>query len=269
MTIFFKILSIIGIILLVVLALILLIVLEVLFVPIRYKAKAYYKENEPEKLYAVARASWLLHIVSFKYDYSSSEHFFFKIFGFKVNLKKSEGKDKKKIDFDSEDEEEEEEKDSKKEVLLANEADSKEASKNEESKDKDDTLESDSSNRNIYDKIKLYLKIVQSKLFKKTYKKSKDKVIKILKNILPRQWNIRALIGFDDPSTTGSLIAFTSMLYALIHKHIQVYGDFENKVIDAEGFCKGHISIFVLLVNALKIYLDKNIRKLIKMFKEV
>ncbi len=98
---------------------------------------------------------------------------------------------------------------------------------------------------------------------------AKEKLIKLLKHILPRKLNIEARLGFYDPSVTGSILAISGMLYPLINRHIHVYGDFENQCIDINGNFKGRICIFKILIIALQVYFNKNIKKVIKLFREV
>ena len=95
------ILKIMGIVILSVLGLILIAVLTVLLVPLRYRgAGSYDSEADGDKLKFKAGASWLLHIVSFSYEYGISDPLKFKLFGFdllnKKEKKKKNGKEKKK-----------------------------------------------------------------------------------------------------------------------------------------------------------------------------
>lgn len=120
----------------------------------------------------------------------------------------------------------------------------------------------------IYDKIKKVIEVIKSDDFKTTYPIIKKKVIKLLKAVLPRKWNVDATIGFEDPSKTGQILVYTSMIYPFFKKHIRIMGDFENKVIDAHANGRGHITVFKLLYVFLSIYFDKKIKKLLTKFKE-
>lgn len=117
-------------------------------------------------------------------------------------------------------------------------------------------------------KIKKYLEIIQTKRFKRTFSYCKKKLGKLLKAVLPRKWELNALVGFDDPSVTGNILVYSSMLYPFIAKHIHIKGDFEHEVIRADFKLKGHITFFKIALIALQVYLNRDIKKLIKMFKE-
>mgnify|MGYP003319203795 CR=1 FL=1 len=77
MSVFLLILKIIGIVLLSIIGFALFLVLLVLFVPVRYKGKGYYRNNEYD---FKANASWLLHIVSFSYGLKEEEGLCFRLF---------------------------------------------------------------------------------------------------------------------------------------------------------------------------------------------
>ena len=301
MDIFLHILMYIGLALLGILAFILLVVLLVLFFPVFYNAKGSYKDDDEP--FIRARVHWLFGFFHLSFDYGSEDPLKIKILWFRLNKKKKTTED---ISFDEPDSDEdsslkgaetgdaeattnsvlgEDVKTSNFETIvekptLVNE-DTAEATEEETkpSKDETDSKEARTSNikkkkassqkTNIYDKIKAYIGILKSERFKAAFRYSKDKIRKILKNILPRKWDITCLIGFDDPSTTGNLIAITSMLYPVIAKHIHVYGSFDKKVIDVKGYAKGHVTVITLLINGLKIYFNKDIKKIIKLFKEV
>ena len=94
MAIFLKILAIIGIVLLSILGIIILVLLLVLFVPVRYKAEGAFKDNKPS---LVAKASWLLHIVSVRYTLGDSEPLLIRIFGIKL---KTAGGNNSEEDYD-------------------------------------------------------------------------------------------------------------------------------------------------------------------------
>lgn len=147
--------------------------------------------------------------------------------------------------------------------------DKEEKNKTSNKKTKSKTADKEQkTNTSGYDKIKNVLEIVQSDDFKKAFLYSKKKIIKLLKLILPRKWYVNAILGFDDPSVTGKIISISSMFYPLIYKHISIKGDFENEIIDVDFYFKGHITIIKILSIGVFTYFNKDIRKIIKSFKE-
>lgn len=127
----------------------------------------------------------------------------------------------------------------------------------------------DFENQSFYDKIKKYIKIIESNRFKKTFEYAKTKIFKLLKHIRPRKLAINGEVGFEDPSLTGKIIAITSMLKPFLGRHVNIVGNFEEPVISIDGKIKGHITVLKVLWTGAVLYFNKNIRKIIKMFREV
>ena len=120
----------------------------------------------------------------------------------------------------------------------------------------------------IRDNISYYVSILESDSFKKAFKLAKKELIHILKAIGPRKIRAEIFFGSDDPSTTGQVLSYYSLIYPYIGRSVWLYPDFENKKLYGEGYLKGHITLFVLLISALKLYFSKNIKRVIKQFKK-
>lgn len=142
---------------------------------------------------------------------------------------------------------------------------------NNETKDYscENSKEDNTKTDNKSNKIKNIINLIQSEEFKYAFDKVKSKLIKLLKIVLPRKWNINALVGFDDPATTGAVLAISGMLYPLIKNHISVCGDFENANICINGKARGRITVVKAIFIACSLFFDKRIRYIIREFKEV
>ncbi|MCR4727871.1 MAG: hypothetical protein K5796_04385 [Lachnospiraceae bacterium] len=132
----------------------------------------------------------------------------------------------------------------------------------------EDSEEKSTQRSSKYDKIKKYIELVKSDEFKESFSLCKDSLIKILKHVLPRRWNVKATLGFDNPETVGKIFEFYGIFYPMLHRHLKFDGRFDEEIIDVEGFFKGHITAVTFLAVGLKILFNRNIRKVIKMFKE-
>ncbi len=147
--------------------------------------------------------------------------------------------------------------------------DSEDDSSDEPNEDVEEDSEEKSTQRSSkYDKIKKYIELVKSDEFKESFSLCKDSLIKILKHVLPRRWNVKATLGFDNPETVGKIFEFYGIFYPMLHRHVKFDGRFDEEIIDVEGFFKGHITAVTFLAVGLKILFNRNIRKVIKMFKE-
>ena len=85
----------------------------------------------------------------------------------------------------------------------------------------------------------------------------------VLLQIRPRELEIEAIVGMDDPSTTAEIIAIAYMLYPLYNGCIRVEGDFAEERLEGRIHAAGRIYLAVLVFAALKLYMNKDFRKLL------
>lgn len=127
----------------------------------------------------------------------------------------------------------------------------------------------------IYDKIKevirninYYIEILKSESFQNAFLYSKNELFKLITKLLPGKINANLLVGTGDPATTGNILAIHGILYPYIGNHVFITPDFENKVLEGDFLLKGKVTIFRVLLTALRIYFHKDIRKLLKELKK-
>ncbi len=91
----------------------------------------------------------------------------------------------------------------------------------------------------------------------------------IIKHILPKDLRVYAVIGTDDPSVTGYILAAAGIARGFTGKDILVQGDFEKKRAEGEAFVKGRIRLGALLYMMIRLLLTRPIRKFIIRFIKV
>lgn len=121
--------------------------------------------------------------------------------------------------------------------------------------------------KSTMENIRYYANLLQGETFRSAFQNAKRQLIRILKIVRPHKCSINLLIGLDDPSSTGQIMAIYGMLYPLVGRHVFLQADFEEKIVEGDLYIKGKITVIVFLIAALKLYMDKNIRKLLKMLK--
>ena len=89
----------------------------------------------------------------------------------------------------------------------------------------------------------------------------------MLKSIRPRKLTADLLVGTGSPDSTGYVMAVAGMLYPVFGKSVNITPDFENTIFEGRIFLKGKITVFVILLQALKIFMDKELRRLLKRLK--
>lgn len=91
-----------------------------------------------------------------------------------------------------------------------------------------------------------------------------DGAWKMARHSLPRKIKGRAKFGFEDPSTTGQILTYVSLLYPCYAKSIELVPMFTEKVIDLDLYFRGRVRLFSLIWICVKIWFDRNFRYLYK-----
>ncbi len=85
----------------------------------------------------------------------------------------------------------------------------------------------------------------------------------VIRHILPEDISLYAVIGTDDPSVTGYILAGAGIARGATGKDILVQGDFERKRAEGEAFIKGRIRLGTLLYIMLRLLITRPVRKFI------
>lgn len=103
---------------------------------------------------------------------------------------------------------------------------------------------------------------------RRTFRLIKKQAGVLLKHILPQTVKGKIRFGFEDPYTTGQILTWVSPFYGLYARNLQLIPAFEEPVLEGELNLKGRIRIGALLAVAVRIYMDKNFRMLLKKWRE-
>lgn len=124
--------------------------------------------------------------------------------------------------------------------------------------------------KSTLDNIQYYREVMESEPFKQSFNLCKDEMGTVFKSIKPDKFEADLTIGMEDPATIGQIFAFYGMLYPLIGQNVRITGDFESERTRIEGqiYIRGKIRAFTFLKAAIKIYFNKDIKKLIKLLKK-
>ena len=122
--------------------------------------------------------------------------------------------------------------------------------------------------KEILHNIKYYTEMIQSDSFQNAFRYSKNELWKLIKKLIPGKIKANLLVGTGDPASTGNILAIHGILYPLIGNHVVITPDFENKILEGDFLVKGKITLFRILITALRIYFHKDIRRLLKEFKK-
>lgn len=95
---------------------------------------------------------------------------------------------------------------------------------------------------------------------------AQENIIRLFRHILPRKLEGRIRFGFDDPSVTGKVTGLAAMFYPAYAQHFSLEPDFQEVCFEADCRGKGRIQLGFFLYIIVRILLDSNVRRIIKMF---
>lgn len=121
--------------------------------------------------------------------------------------------------------------------------------------------------KNIWENISYYTELLQEEETKLLFSHVICRLGKILKSIRPRRIRGQILFGTGSPDTTGYVYGIYGMLSPFLGSGLAVTPDFAEAVLEGNLFLSGHITLFTILWNGLKILLDKKLRRFIKKMK--
>lgn len=87
---------------------------------------------------------------------------------------------------------------------------------------------------------------------------------KMLRHILPNQLRGRVEFGLEDPYRMGQVLALLGVLMPIYQDKLEVHPDFEEEKLKGDLSCKGRIIPGYLLFYLLKLFLDRDVRRVVK-----
>lgn len=122
--------------------------------------------------------------------------------------------------------------------------------------------------RKTYDRIKKKFKLLKDERTKKAIILCKDEILFFLKKIFPKKIKGEIEIGLKDPASTGEVFGLYSALYPIHKGNIIMTPYFDQEIFKYYVKGSGHIRVITLLVIAIKIYFNKDVKRLIRIFQE-
>lgn len=269
-------LKIIGIVILAIIALALLIILMVLFIPIRYRGKIYFKEvpdialsvtwffkflslniTYKDGLDIIGKAGWLFKVYSNHDDDTDTNE----------EIEDYESKVEETVDTVNENKKEDitVESTKKVDVLKAEnkikELDKQEKKQSKKKKSKSKKNKSSAKKESKLDKLVNKAKDIHYLLTEEENKKTLllmlEKTKNLLVHILPKKIVGFFKFGFDDPSTTGQVLEAVAIFYPLYRDDFKIVPMFYDEIIEVDISFKGRLRVFYALYIGLILWLNK------------
>ncbi|MGO5052262.1 DUF2953 domain-containing protein [Lachnospiraceae bacterium LCP25S3_G4] len=96
------------------------------------------------------------------------------------------------------------------------------------------------------------------------FRKVKLEVIRLAKYLKPKVFRVYGIIGFDDPCTTGQVLAALSMLYPFLGDNMRIQPEFERRILKGEFIMKGKVRMAFMVILGIRLFFNKNVRQVIK-----
>lgn len=261
--ILFLILKIIGMILLAILGILILLICTVFLLPANYQIQAK-TEGGIKALSFEAKAHWFLHLFTAYYIYKDKQSDWQVRIGWKTfNHKDHDTSTRSKNE--------------KEDVIIEEQT---ETENNTEATTK--TSAKQGKKQSWFNKIKCTILKICDRI--KSLWETKQKVtafltddvhveaFKIVKteigilarHLRPRRIKGFARFGFEDPYRTGQVLAGLSILYPFYGENVEIYPDFEQKVLMGDLYIKGHIRMVHLAALLWRLFFNRYIRKTYK-----
>ena len=99
---------------------------------------------------------------------------------------------------------------------------------------------------------------------KNAFLKLKNEAFHLLKKLKPKKIQGEITFGFEDPSLTGRLLAWISMIYPRIGEHTDITPDFEHRTLSGDLSIRGRLYVITPVVTAIRLILSKAVRRTFK-----
>ena len=121
--------------------------------------------------------------------------------------------------------------------------------------------------RKIKDLLAVYTKLRDSGTIARLLQVAGKHGMPIIKHILPRRIRGEVIFGTGDPCSTGEALGAIAAVYPFLPKELTLIPDFEEAVLEADVTFKGHITIAVILYHVIRLILNKDVKKMMKMIR--
>ena len=274
-------LKIIGIVILAIIALALLIILMVLFIPVRYKGKVYFKEvpdialsvtwffkflslniTYKDGLDIIGKVGWLFKVYS-NHDDDTDTNEETEDYKSEVRETADTVNENKKEDISVDNTNKanvitEENLEAENKIKALDKQEKKQSKKKKsKSNKKKSTAKKESKLDKLINKAKDIHYLLTEEENKKTLLRMLEKTKNLLVHILPKRIVGFFKFGFDDPSTTGQVLEAVAIFYPLYRDDFKIVPMFYDEIIEVDISFKGRLRFFYAIYLGLILWLNK------------
>ncbi|MCR4892196.1 MAG: hypothetical protein K5989_08470 [Lachnospiraceae bacterium] len=112
----------------------------------------------------------------------------------------------------------------------------------------------------LSNKVEYYTDLMDDPHTRAAIELGKQQGLKLYRGIRPRKLRLRLRFGFKNPGITGQILAFTCLSDLLNSENVELEPDFEKRVMEGDLDMKGRVFVFTVLMVAIKLYFNKNVK---------
>lgn len=119
------------------------------------------------------------------------------------------------------------------------------------------------------EKVSEFQKVLKSKVTRRAFQFAKVNIPKLLRHIRPRRFQSDVTFGAKTPDRTGQALGLIGVTFPVLKiplDKVQITPDFERQVLEGTVTFKGYMLCGVVLYYILKLYFNRDIRRLMKKF---
>ena len=91
----------------------------------------------------------------------------------------------------------------------------------------------------------------------------------LARHLSPRRIKGFVRFGFEDPYRTGQVLAGLSILYPFYGENVDIYPNFEQKVLEGDLYIKGHIRMVHLATLLWRLFFNRYVRRTYNDYKKL
>lgn len=119
--------------------------------------------------------------------------------------------------------------------------------------------------RHMIGNLRYYADLARSETVLKAWLLIREQLIILWKELKPKKCSIQIKAGTGDPAGTGQMLAIYGMLYPFCGNYLNLEPDFDHLTFEGDALIRGRVKIIVVLIVLIRLYRDRNLRKLLKL----
>ena len=121
--------------------------------------------------------------------------------------------------------------------------------------------------RKLSNRLSYYMELLEDERTIDAIELLKLELLRVIKSVRPRKWELSLHFGFEDPADTGETLGKICALCPFYGSNVIVNPDFDRTVFDVNFWMKGRITIFTFVIVLWKLYFNKNLKRVIRRFR--